>query len=125
MEFDEKGNQKFPSFIQMAKNFSTDLAKYIAEGQPNVSQEDYEARLEACNTCPHLARAKKRCTLCGCYLEEKAKWRTAICPDEPSRWKWQDPEPQTEEEKVSHAKAMESAKKASELYEEEKKKKQM
>lgn len=28
-----------------------------------------------------------RCGKCGCLIEHKAKWKTAICPDIPSRWK--------------------------------------
>ena len=28
-----------------------------------------------------------RCTLCGCAVEHKAKWKTTTCPDKPTRWK--------------------------------------
>ena len=75
---------KTPSIFQMAKNFSKELAKYIKEGAPNVSNSVYIERLEACNTCPHLIKKQMRC---GCMLEHKAKWKTTTCPDKPERWK--------------------------------------
>ena len=90
---------KPPSMWQMAKNFSKELAKYVAEGAPNVSQEDYEGRLDACAACPHLLKEKMRCGLCGCMLETKARWRTTTCPDNPTRWAIQDPTPKTDQEK--------------------------
>jgi hypothetical protein len=102
---EEKGVIKPPSVWQMAKNFSKEVAKYVAEGAPNVSQEDYEARLAACDACPHLMREKMRCGLCGCMLETKARWRTTTCPDDPTRWAKQDPTPKTEQEKAKHEEA--------------------
>ena len=107
IEFDEEGYQKLPSFLQMAKNFSKDIIKYVSAGSPVVNKEDYEERLEVCNTCPHLIKKKKRCGKCGCYLEHKAKMRTSVCPDTPPRWKWQDPTPQTEAEERSQKVAIE------------------
>ena len=86
---------KTPSIFQMAKNFSADLAKYIKEGAPNVSNKDYVERLEACNACPHLIKKSMRCGLCGCLLEHKAKWKTTTCPHKPSKWKEQYIDPKT------------------------------
>jgi hypothetical protein len=81
--------QKPPSFFEMAKTFSKELVTYMAHGRPNVSQADYEQRLNTCKTCPHLIEQSKRCGLCGCLLEHKAKWKTTDCPDKPSKWKKQ------------------------------------
>ena len=77
---------KPPSFLEMAKTFSKELTTYIANGAPNVTKEDYEERLNACKVCPHLMEQKKRCGLCGCLIEHKAKWKTTKCPDNPPRW---------------------------------------
>ena len=71
----------------MATNFAKDLGKYIKEGAPNVSHSQYTERLEACNTCPNLEKESMKCTLCGCLVEHKAKWKTTECPDKPTRWK--------------------------------------
>ena len=35
---------KPPSFLEMANTFSKELTTYIANGAPNVTKEDYEAR---------------------------------------------------------------------------------
>tara|TARA_Y100000361_G_scaffold64790_1_gene56846 strand:- start:725 stop:1204 length:480 start_codon:yes stop_codon:yes gene_type:complete len=79
--------KKMPSIFTMAKNFAKDLGKYIKEGAPNVTNKQYTERLEACNKCPHLNKKQMRCTLCGCLIEHKAKWKTTTCPDTPPRWK--------------------------------------
>lgn len=79
--------KKMPSIFTMAKNFAKDLGKYIKEGAPNVTHAQYTKRLETCNTCPHLRKEQNmRCGLCGCLVEQKAKWRTTTCPDKPPRW---------------------------------------
>ena len=59
-------DEKMPSLWQMAKSFSRDITKYIANGSPNVSEEDYTARLSDCNSCEHLVRDRMRCGKCGC-----------------------------------------------------------
>ena len=71
---------KPPSFLQMAKTFTTELATYIKNGAPNVSAEEYEARLDTCKSCEYLIEKTMRCGACGCLLEHKAKWKTTSCP---------------------------------------------
>jgi hypothetical protein len=73
-----------PSVLRMLKNFSKELAKYAKEGAPNVSKQDYKDRIKTCHSCEHLLR-NKRCGMCGCIIEHKAKWATSDCPD--GRWK--------------------------------------
>ena len=78
---------EMPSLWQMAKSFSRDLTKYVAEGAPNVSETDYTQRLSDCNSCEYLVRDKMRCGKCGCLIEHKAKWKTTTCPI--NKWKAQ------------------------------------
>tara|TARA_R110002012_G_scaffold7040_1_gene33316 strand:+ start:3666 stop:4169 length:504 start_codon:yes stop_codon:yes gene_type:complete len=78
----EKHYIKPPSFLQMAKTFTTELATYIKNGAPNVSAEEYKARLDICKSCEHLIEKTMRCGACGCLLEHKAKWKTTSCPKE-------------------------------------------
>ena len=73
------------SLLNMVTNFAEELSDFVQAGMPIVTLETYEKRLTACNTCEHLKR--KRCTLCGCIVEYKAKWATTDCPDSTSRWK--------------------------------------
>jgi hypothetical protein len=80
-------DQKPPSIFQMVKTFGKELTKYIKEGAPNVTPDQYVARLNECKKCPHLIKHSMRCGLCGCLLEHKAKWKTSDCPDRPGRWK--------------------------------------
>lgn len=66
----------------MLINFKDEVIRYAREGAPHVSEESYESRLAVCGSCEHLE--DDRCGMCGCVVEEKAKWATAECPD--SRW---------------------------------------
>tara|TARA_R110000787_G_scaffold283427_1_gene396193 strand:- start:1278 stop:1601 length:324 start_codon:yes stop_codon:yes gene_type:complete len=77
---------KLPSAFSMVKSFAKDIGKYVKEGAPNVSEESYAKRLEACGKCPFLIKEKMRCGKCGCLVEHKAKWKTTTCPDAPSKW---------------------------------------
>ena len=81
-------NKKYPSVFKMIKNFSKDLGTYIAQGAPNVTEEDYKERLETCLQCPSLKREAMRCLICGCKITIKAKWATENCPHpEYNKWK--------------------------------------
>jgi len=71
------------SITQMLSNFKKELVEYVKQGAPNVTADQYKQRLLKCNSCEHLKN--KRCGLCGCVVEVKAKWATSDCPD--NRWK--------------------------------------
>jgi len=74
------------SILKMLSNFKDELIEYAKEGAPNVDPKTYKQRLLTCNSCEHLK--SYRCGLCGCVVEQKAKWATTDCPD--NRWdkKW-------------------------------------
>lgn len=80
-----------PSILQMMKSFTSELTKWVKEGAPNVSPEDYAMRLDICNGCEFLKKESMRCSKCGCLLEHKAKWKTADCPE--NKWPIQEPPP--------------------------------
>lgn len=80
-------SQKPPSLLKMIANFAKASVEFISAGLPAVTQEEYAERVEACLSCPHLVEKTKQCGLCGCYIEQKAGWQTAKCPDDPPRWK--------------------------------------
>tara|TARA_R110002012_G_scaffold233444_1_gene406634 strand:- start:536 stop:802 length:267 start_codon:yes stop_codon:yes gene_type:complete len=75
---------EFPSILKMVKSFTKDLTKYIKEGSPNVTPDEYALRLDTCNACEFLKKSSMRCGKCWCLLEHKAKWKTTDCPD--NRW---------------------------------------
>ena len=60
------------------KTFGTAVGKYLASGLENVTKEQYEERLNICSLCPN--RVEGRCSICTCFLEEKAKMKTEDCP---------------------------------------------
>ena len=78
---------KPPSLFKMIANFAKASAEYMSAGMPSVTEEEYRERVEACHECPNLIKDKNQCSLCGCFIDQKASWQTAKCPDEPSRWK--------------------------------------
>ena len=74
-----------PSFLRMVRNFVKDSAKFIAEGAPVCSKEEYEERMAICVSCEHFTE-KKTCGLCGCNMPLKVGWKTSECADTPKKW---------------------------------------
>ncbi|MCA9028874.1 MAG: hypothetical protein KDA86_26965, partial [Planctomycetaceae bacterium] len=75
---DARDKPQLPSKITMATNFAKAVAAHVADGAQQADRETLEARLEVCTLCEH--RNEDRCTVCGCYLAEKAAWRSSECP---------------------------------------------
>lgn len=71
------------SILRMLNNFKEEVIEYAKQGAPHVTEDTYKERLSKCNSCQHLKQA--RCGLCGCVVEQKAKWATSDCPD--NKWK--------------------------------------
>ena len=40
-----------------------------------------EYRISVCGTCPNFTK-KRRCTLCGCFMDIKTKIGSMTCPDD-------------------------------------------
>ncbi len=75
---DARDKPKLPGKIEMAANFAKAITSHVADGAKHVPTEQMEARLEVCSLCP--LRADDRCSKCGCFIAEKAKWRSSECP---------------------------------------------
>lgn len=73
-----------PKLLKMLKTFKNELVEYAKHGAPNVSELEYKNRLKTCMSCPEL-KDNYRCGICGCVVEQKAKWATTDCPD--NKWK--------------------------------------
>ncbi len=52
--------------------------------EDRVSQEQYEARLQACGRCPELRAGL--CGQCGCYVAVRAARKIGYCPHVKPRW---------------------------------------
>jgi hypothetical protein len=72
------------NIFKLTLQFAKEAGVYIAKGMPNVSPEEYEARLQTCQACPLKIQLKgtstNQCSACGCVIETKAKWATSDCP---------------------------------------------
>ena len=72
------------NIFKLVQQFTGELYKYIKEGAPNVSVDEYEERIKTCNECPFISE-KFTCNKCGCNMVTKAKWATSDCPVD--KWK--------------------------------------
>jgi hypothetical protein len=75
---DLRDKPALPGKLHMAANFAKAIAGHIADGAAKVDRETLERRLETCSLCDQ--RTDDRCAVCGCYLAEKASWRSSDCP---------------------------------------------
>jgi len=69
----------------MVRDFVKESAKFLAEGAPVCSKEEYEERMAICVSCEHFTE-KKSCGLCGCNMPIKVGWKTSECADTPRKW---------------------------------------
>jgi hypothetical protein len=73
-----------PGALKQAANFVTAAVQHVAAGLPTVSEEEYQARIAVCQTCPLYVG--NRCThkTCGCRVQgdwiAKARWKSQKCP---------------------------------------------
>lgn len=77
---------RLPSIGKQISNLARDTAAHIGDGLANVRDEEFDRRIKICESCPLFMVAQRRCSLCGCYMDTKAQWRTGKCPDSPPRW---------------------------------------
>lgn len=77
---------KYPSLLQMARNFLTsmaDVGKEFVKGNDLLVEEDeFLDRLEICCGCTLFDPEGVRCTdeSCGCFLKAKGRLAAMICP---------------------------------------------
>jgi hypothetical protein len=96
---------------KLVKRATQSLVKWAGTGFSTVSNETYERRLSACNTCPNIRtpssdqnllygaagaiNGKSICGKCGCVVKIKARRNTDTCPDEhpfkPRLNRWEEP----------------------------------
>lgn len=69
-----------PGMIRTGLNFLAAISRYAAAGCPNVTADQFRARIEVCGKC-HMCR-HGRCLAhsCGCFIESKAQMATEDCP---------------------------------------------
>jgi hypothetical protein len=75
---DKADKPALPGRITMATNLARAVAAHVADGLQKADAPELQRRLETCSVCE--LRNDDRCTVCGCYLAEKASWRSSECP---------------------------------------------
>ena len=79
---------KGPGLMKLAGNFAKAVANHVKDGARKVTQEEFEARLEKCNSCQFLQNNRCRHMKCVCFITKKARWRSEKCPID----RWDEPE---------------------------------
>tara|TARA_R100000152_G_C6736925_1_gene161007 strand:+ start:67 stop:351 length:285 start_codon:yes stop_codon:yes gene_type:complete len=62
------------------KNFLRFLYQNVKSGFKQVSYDEYNNRLALCKACIFYNHEQVRCNDCGCYVKNKAKFKTEVCP---------------------------------------------
>ncbi len=70
--------QRLPSLLKQAGNFAGALARHVAAGLPQASEEEKGRRMALCLACEHWQDG--RCTRCGCFVAAKTAWAREKCP---------------------------------------------
>jgi len=70
-----------------AKSYATAVAKYIAAGRPNRTDEEVRSLLAICKRCEYFNKKRGECTQCGCCVNQrrhawwnKLRMATESCP---------------------------------------------
>jgi hypothetical protein len=72
------------SFSQKARNFAASVAKHVAAGMPQATEEQVAARFAICQGCEHFDG--RACRQCGCPVVREKKflsklsWAGESCP---------------------------------------------
>ncbi len=77
------GEKKYPSKIQMAKNFGKAAGKHIKSGMKERTVVEQKRVMDICLECEWYEPTSKlgvRCKKCGCCMDIKKRWATAHCP---------------------------------------------
>lgn len=76
--YEVKNPQTVPSMARKAWNLTQAVTAFVADGCQTLDEEDYQLRLQICDTCQR--RKGDSCLECGCKLTLKAKGRAFQCP---------------------------------------------
>lgn len=69
-----------PSVMDKIKGVVSAAVNYVAQGLPNLPDEEFEKRMDICRSCSSYDGEANKCTLCGCFLEIKARAGSSECP---------------------------------------------
>jgi hypothetical protein len=71
-----KDNVSFPRKVY---NYLGSIYNRIMDGFSQVSDEEHKRRYFICQECPFRDVEKDTCSICGCHLWSKTKWKSSEC----------------------------------------------
>lgn len=71
-----------PSLFKMAQNLGKAVVRHVKDGNREVTQEEYGARLSVCIGCEFHKNGRCLHANCGCFLTKKAWWASEDCPEQ-------------------------------------------
>ena len=89
MEMPHESDHQLPDIKEQGKNlakFTFEVVKdTVSLSKPLfVNKDIHKERLDKCDKCKYYEKKQKRCKLCGCFMEYKAKFSSSSCPD--NKW---------------------------------------
>jgi len=82
----EKTKKKMPPVLDLLLNFfrsvSSFFIKFIVKRELFASRRELKKRLIICKSCSEFDVESERCSVCGCYVGIKTKFKYAECPRE-------------------------------------------
>ncbi len=71
-----------PTPVQLAQNFTKAMVKFAKSGLKLVSKQEYEKRLQICNSnqCGYYEKGRCLHPACGCFLSKKCWIKSENCP---------------------------------------------
>ena len=64
----------------LAKNLGTSVVGHVIDGFKQVTEEEFNKRIDICKGCDQYNSGQNRCNHCGCFLKVKASWNSEKCP---------------------------------------------
>lgn len=80
----KSNDNKEPSLIVKAKNFTNSVINHVSNGMAAVSASVKEERMAICRACPFFNETNPKsptCNKCGCFLDIKTGWASEKCPE--------------------------------------------
>lgn len=76
----QRAERSLPSKRAQVATFIKASVRHVSDGLAQAPREVIEHRLSVCQNCDRYRHSDSRCSECGCYVAEKASWRSEDCP---------------------------------------------
>lgn len=74
-----------PPIREQMKTFAKAALGHALDGFRSVDDGEFARRIAICEGCEKFTKDRK-CSVCGCFCDIKARWASERCPLEPPKW---------------------------------------